>query len=257
MTTDSSNSSNSLSFEIVNNLDKNIFLAQLLQQCNCLKESRKFLILELKSRDKNFSKDERILFASVNKNLLLGIRDTLLRIQIYEKECKKKKKLRHLNYLKEYKKKVYNELTQFCEETIALLDNILLKRAEDDESKVYYLKMKADYYRYLTEYADEEVKRGIVDKSQKAYDEAFKLAENIPIFSYTRLGLILNLAVFYHETMNDHKKAIEISGEGVKKAALEMKGIDENEEGNVEIVKVYKALKDSYEIWKNDEIKEY
>ena len=257
MTTDTSDSSSNLSFEIVDKLEKNIFLAQLLEQCNCPKESRKLLITELKCRETNFNIDERILFTSVNKKILLGIRDTLLRIEVWEKECQRKNKHHHLNYLKEYKKYIYNELAKFCEETISLVDEFLLKRSVDDESKVFYLKMKADYYRYMTEYAEEEAKRKIVVKSQKAYDEAFELSKKIPIFSYTRLGLILNFAVFYHETLNEHKKAIEFSGEAIKDAELGMAGIDENEEENLETVKAYKALKDRYERWKSEEEEEF
>ena len=30
-----------------------------------------------------------------------------------------------------------------------LIDNFLLQKASNDESKVFYLKMKGDYYRYL------------------------------------------------------------------------------------------------------------
>jgi len=34
-----------------------------------------------------------------------------------------------------------------------LLDTILIPRASNAESKVFYLKMKGDYYRYLVEIA--------------------------------------------------------------------------------------------------------
>jgi hypothetical protein len=43
----------------------------------------------------------------------------------------------------------------------SLLDNFLIKGADDDnESVVFYLKMKGDYHRYLCEVATGDAKKG-------------------------------------------------------------------------------------------------
>lgn len=41
-----------------------------------------------------------------------------------------------------------------------LLDNFLIANATSAESKVFYLKMKGDYYRYLSEVASGDTKKG-------------------------------------------------------------------------------------------------
>lgn len=41
-----------------------------------------------------------------------------------------------------------------------LLDNYLIANATNPESKVFYLKMKGDYYRYLSEVASGDTKKG-------------------------------------------------------------------------------------------------
>lgn len=41
-----------------------------------------------------------------------------------------------------------------------LLDNFLITNASAAESKVFYLKMKGDYYRYLSEVASGDAKKG-------------------------------------------------------------------------------------------------
>jgi 14-3-3 protein epsilon len=48
---------------------------------------------------------------------------------------------------------VEDELEKLCTELIKILDNNLLNKASvSADSKVYYLKMKADYYRYMGEF---------------------------------------------------------------------------------------------------------
>ena len=41
-----------------------------------------------------------------------------------------------------------------------LLDRCLINTAQNDECKVFYLKMKGDYYRYLAEVAMGDLKKG-------------------------------------------------------------------------------------------------
>ena len=41
-----------------------------------------------------------------------------------------------------------------------LLDKFLIPKASNPESKVFYLKMKGDYYRYLAEVATGDVRAG-------------------------------------------------------------------------------------------------
>ncbi|KAF7394675.1 hypothetical protein HZH66_007849 [Vespula vulgaris] len=89
-----------------------------------------------------------------------------------------------------------------------LLDKYLIPKASNAESKVFYLKMKGDYYRYLAEVATGETRNAVVDDSQKAYQEAFdisksKMQPTHPI----RLGLALNFSVFYYEILNSPDKA--------------------------------------------------
>ena len=49
---------------------------------------------------------------------------------------------------KEYREKIEKELREICGDVLSLLDKYLIPKASNAESKVFYLKMKGDYYRY-------------------------------------------------------------------------------------------------------------
>ena len=85
-------------------------------------------------------------------------------------------------------------------------------QASNAESKVFYLKMKGDYHRYLAEVAIGDAKTAVVDDSQKAYQDAFDISKSAMQPTHPiRLGLALNFSVFYYEIMNSPDKACQLA----------------------------------------------
>merc|ERR1712212_635249 len=62
---------------------------------------------------------------------------------------------------------------EICNDVLGLLDQFLIPKASNAESKVFYLKMKGDYFRYLAEVAIGDSRSEVVDDSQKAYQDAY------------------------------------------------------------------------------------
>ena len=60
---------------------------------------------------------------------------------------------------------------------IQTIDEVLLNRSNDLEDKVFYYKMKGDYYRYLCEFLVGADFNENSQKGKKAYFEAQKLCE--------------------------------------------------------------------------------
>lgn len=156
------------------------------------------------------SNEERNLLSVAYKNVV-GARRSSWRV-ISSIEQKTEGSERKQQMAREYRGKVEKELIEICDEVLALLDKYLISKASNAESKVFYLKMKGDYYRYLAEVATGDQRNKVVEESQKAYQEAFdisksKMQPTHPI----RLGLALNFSVFYYEILNSPDKACQLA----------------------------------------------
>lgn len=67
---------------------------------------------------------------------------------------------------------VENELQDICLSILDLLDNHLIPSASTGESKVFYLKMKGDYHRYLAEFKTENARKESAEHTLLAYKAA-------------------------------------------------------------------------------------
>ncbi|KAH7954573.1 hypothetical protein HPB49_019981 [Dermacentor silvarum] len=132
-----------------------------------------------------------------------------------------------------------------------LLDKYLIPKASNAESKVFYLKMKGDYYRYLAEVATGEQRNSVVEESQKAYQEAFdiskgKMQPTHPI----RLGLALNFSVFYYEILTAPDRACHLAKQAFDDAIAELDTL--NEDSYKDSTLIMQLLRDNLTLWTSD-----
>jgi 14-3-3 protein epsilon len=59
---------------------------------------------------------------------------------------------KRVKLIQQYRAVVEKELDDVCGEILSLLDQHLVPSASSVEASVFYLKMKADYHRYLAEF---------------------------------------------------------------------------------------------------------
>ncbi|KAF9816100.1 hypothetical protein SFRURICE_003651 [Spodoptera frugiperda] len=156
------------------------------------------------------SNEERNLLSVAYKNVV-GARRSSWRV-ISSIEQKTEGSERKQQMAKEYRVKVEKELREICYDVLGLLDKHLIPKASNPESKVFYLKMKGDYYRYLAEVATGETRNSVVEDSQKAYQDAFEISKaKMQPTHPIRLGLALNFSVFYYEILNSPDKACQLA----------------------------------------------
>ncbi|XP_046823944.1 14-3-3 protein zeta isoform X2 [Vespa crabro] len=195
------------------------------------------------------SNEERNLLSVAYKNVV-GARRSSWRV-ISSIEQKTEGSERKQQMAKEYREKVEKELREICYDVLGLLDKYLIPKASNAESKVFYLKMKGDYYRYLAEVATGETRNAVVDDSQKAYQEAFDIAKaKMQPTHPIRLGLALNFSVFYYEIINSPARACHLAKQAFDDAIAELDTL--NEDSYKDSTLIMQLLRDNLTLWTSD-----
>jgi len=233
--------------------EKQVYLAMLAEQCNRFEDMMTFLDVMVKNKTEGLTSDERNLLSIAYKNTISLRRTAIRTLLAYEAKEKKKENSPYLDFIVEYKSKVEKELEELCERIIKTIDDSLLSNAADDESKVFYHKMKADYYRYIAENIVAERKKSFADKSLASYDSAMTVAENLDITNPIRLGLALNFSVFYYEVIGDQEKACNIAKETIAKASEPLGNVDADDDEHKDSISIINLLQENLNMWISEE----
>ncbi|ESN98653.1 hypothetical protein HELRODRAFT_186472 [Helobdella robusta] len=195
------------------------------------------------------SNEERNLLSVAYKNVVGARRSSWRVISSIEQKTEGNEK--KLNMVKEYKEKVEKELKNVCREVLDLLDKFLIAKAANAESKVFYLKMKGDYYRYLAEVSVNEERSSVVTESQNAYQAALDIAkEQMQPTHPIRLGLALNYSVFFYEILNSQDRACHLAKLAFDEAIAELDTL--NEDSYKDSTLIMQLLRDNLTLWTSD-----
>jgi 14-3-3 protein epsilon len=226
-----------------------VYLAKLFQKAERFPEMVKSIhkFVEL---DPKLTKDERNRLRAGCKNIIADKRSSWRLLNSMEKKEEKKNSSQIAN-IKLVKKNIEKELNEICNEIQSVLDKYLVPSATDSESKVFFLKLKADYYRYKCEYTTGKEFVEACSKAEKVYKEAYELAnKDIPISSSTRLGLSLNYSVFFYEIKGLKEEACNIAKNAFDEA---MKVLDDLEKFRPkETILIIQLLKENIILWSNE-----
>ena len=196
------------------------------------------------------SKEENKLLCNAYKNVVSDKRNSLQILLNYAKkeESKPVNKSHEISIIKE---KIISELKEIFKEIHSMLDRYLIPNAQDSESKILYMKLKADYYRYHCEFAEGEEFEEISNNARKMYKEAFDLAEKeLPLYNEVRLGLVLNYSVFEYDIMDNKNEGLEMASKIYNDT---MKILDDVEKkrssDNLLLIQI---IKENINIWSNE-----
>ncbi|KAJ1996102.1 14-3-3 protein [Coemansia thaxteri] len=203
------------------------------------------------AEDEELTVEERNLLSVAYKNVIGARRASWRIISSIEQKEKSKSNDHHVKIVQEQRQVVEKELGDICNDILNVLDTHLLERATNGESKVFYLKMKGDYYRYIAEFESAEGRKVASDKSLDAYKAATEtanhgLAPTHPI----RLGLALNFSVFYYEILNSPEKACHLAKQAFDDAIAELDSLSEDSYKDSTLI--MQLLRDNLTLWTSD-----
>merc|ERR1711988_1650698 len=152
----------------------------------------------------------------------------------------------------EYCAKVEKELDKICDTILKLLDDKLITKASNGESKVFYQKMKADYYRYIAEFSADDKKSKAAESARVAYAEAQSVAEkDLAVTHPIRLGLALNYSVFQYEVLQNPDEACKMARTAFEDAIAELDNVAEDSYKDSTLI--MQLLRDNLTLWTSDQ----
>ena len=231
----------------MNELEELSSLAQVALIAERYFDASKYIEELIKKKKEDLTKEEKNIFYKSFKYVVNSKRSAWLSINYLEE---KEKNDERMEIIKNYKNIIEKDILDICKNVITLINNFLLTKAVIDESKMFYLKMKGDYYRYLCEFKALNENKNYLEESEKNYKNAIELSQNISWVSGAKLGLYLNYSVFFYEIKKDTKKAIQIAKEAVKSAKKYSDKIKEEEDKDAEIT--IQVLKENINYWEED-----
>lgn len=148
-------------------------------------------------------------------------------------------------YNNEYKLQLQAELTEICDRILDILKTSLIQEGEENEAQVFYLKMGADYYRYLAECVEQ---KDYPEQAQEYYRQAFdiaktKLAPTHPI----RLGLALNYSVCLYEIAKKQTEACTLAKTAFDDAISQLDKLEESDYKDSTLI--MQLLRDNLTLW--------
>jgi len=229
----------------------NVYMAKLAEQAERYDEMVEYMKEVVTGAKEDLTLEERNLLSVAYKNVV-GARRASLRIINSIDTKEKERNSPNLSLVQAYKSKVEKELNAICEDILKLLDASLITNSQSiAEAQVFYLKMKADYYRYLAEFASGPIKDDWSTHAETSYNAATEKAKELAPTHPIRLGLALNYSVFLYEVQGKTSEACELAKKAFDDAIAELDTLDE--ESYKDSTLIMQLLRDNLTLWTSDD----
>lgn len=208
-----------------------------------------------KAGTQELSLEERNILSVAFKNVV-GTRRAAWRVlSSIQKKENNKGNAENVNKVKQYKATIEKELTDICQDILKLLDEHLIANSQSEEAKVFFYKMKADYYRYIAEYATADQKNSAAKAALNAYTEASQVAKNALSNTHpVKLGLALNHSVFYYEIMANPERACGMARTAFDEAIADLDNVQD--EYYKDATLIMQLLRDNLTLWTSELIED-
>ncbi|ORX52773.1 14-3-3 family protein epsilon [Hesseltinella vesiculosa] len=235
---------------MANEMENLVFMAKIAEQAERYDEMVSYM-KQVAGTGKELSVEERNLLSVAYKNVIGARRASWRIVSSIEQKEESKGHGPQVAKIKEYRAKIEQELYDVCNDILKLLDESLIANATDGESKVFYYKMKGDYFRYVAEYATGDQRKNAATSAHDAYKSATDVAQvELATTHPIRLGLALNFSVFYYEILNSPDRACHLAKQAFDDAIAELDTL--SEESYKDSTLIMQLLRDNLTLWTSD-----
>jgi 14-3-3 protein epsilon len=231
--------------------EKNVYMAKLAEQAERYDEMAEYMKAVAECQEE-LTVEERNLLSVAYKNAVGSRRASWRIVSSVEQKETGKGNAENASLAKTYRTKVEAELQKICDQILSLLDTALIPTCTSGESKVFYYKMKGDYFRYIAEFTEGEKKGQAAEKAREAYASAMEVAKaDLLVTHPIRLGLALNFSVFYYEVLNQPDEACTMARQAFEDAIAELDNV--SEESYKDSTLIMQLLRDNLTLWTSDQ----
>ena len=199
-------------------------MARVSEQAERFPDMVDFLKIVVEQKGAEMSSDERTLISVAFKNLITSKRTAWRTVRAIQMNSKYKK---FDTSLEEYRTRLENNLFNDCSMIIEMIQTQVLNKKCEDEAKAFFVKLIADNHRYIAEMSQGERFEKARESARTSYEDANAI--NLPACAPIKLGLVLNLSVFYYEVMKDTKRACSIADQALQAALEKIDDLGEEE----------------------------
>jgi len=205
--------------------EQNIFLARIAEQVLMYDDMVDYLEQVIRVKSDTMSSSERNLIQTAFKNLIREKRNAMRKVLKMELNPK------FYEYslpLSKYRILLKDMLQSDCTRIIKLITKEVLPRHLDAPAQCFFNKLAADFFRYIAEFAEDADHELAVTEAVTYYEKAVKNKE-VGGGSPVKLGAVLNYSVFCFEMLKDHKKAVDVSLDGLDHGLEEINDLSNND----------------------------
>nr|XP_034891968.1 14-3-3-like protein [Populus alba] len=153
--------------------EESVYMAKLAEQAERYEEMVEYMEkVSASLENEELTVEERNLLSVAYKNVIGARRASWRIISSIEQKEESRGNEDHVSVIRDYRAKIETELSSICDGILKLLDSRLIPTASAGDSKVFYLKMKGDYHRYLAEFKTGAERKEAAESTLTAYKAA-------------------------------------------------------------------------------------
>lgn len=173
-----------------------VYMAKLAEQAERYEEMVEFMEkVTAAVESEELTVEERNLLSVAYKNVIGARRASWRIISSIEQKEESRGNDEHVTVIRDYRSKIETELSNICNGILKLLDSRLIPSAALGDSKVFYLKMKGDYHRYLAEFKSGAERKDAAESTLTAYKSAQVSPYLSDLYLFSFYG---SISIFFH-----------------------------------------------------------